>query len=41
MIALEQTGQHLEILGLAQAVEVIDNNVDATASITTTDFPAA
>ena len=32
MIALEQAGQHLEILGPAQAVEVIDNNPDATAS---------
>ena len=32
MIALEQARQHLESLGLKQAVEVLDNEMDAAAS---------
>ena len=32
MIALEQARQHLETLGLKQAVEVLDNTLDAAAS---------
>ncbi len=32
MIALEQVRQHLETLGLKQAVEVLDNTLDAAAS---------
>ena len=32
MIALEQARQHLESLGLKQAVEVLDNAMDAAAS---------
>ena len=32
MIALEQARQHLETLGLKQAVEVLDNILDAAAS---------
>ena len=31
-IALEQARQHLETLGLKQAVEVLDNTLDAAAS---------
>ena len=31
MIALEQARQHLETLGLKQAVEVLDNTLDAAA----------
>lgn len=30
MIALEPAGQHLEIMGLNQAVEALDNNLNAT-----------
>ena len=32
MIALEQARQHLETLGLKQAVEILDNTLDAAAS---------
>ena len=32
MIALEQARQHLETLGLKQAVEVLDNTLDAAAN---------
>ena len=32
MIALEQVRQYLETLGLKQAVEVLDNTLDAAAS---------
>ena len=32
MIALEQARQHLESLGLKQAVEVLDNTLDAAAN---------
>ena len=32
MIALEQARQHLETLGLKQAVEILDNTVDAAAN---------
>ena len=32
MIALEQARQHLQTLGLKQAVEVLDNTLDAAAS---------
>ncbi len=32
MIALEQARQHLKTLGLKQAVEVLDNTLDAAAS---------
>ena len=32
MIALEQARQHLETLGLKQAVEVLDNTMDSAAS---------
>ncbi len=32
MIALEQARQHLETLGLKQAVEVLDNTLDADAN---------
>ena len=32
MIPLEQARQHLETLGLKQAVEVLDNTLDAAAS---------
>ena len=32
MIALEQARRHLETLGLKQAVEVLDNTLDAAAS---------
>ena len=32
MIALEQVRQHLETLGLKQAVEVLDNTLDAAAN---------
>ena len=32
MIALEQARQHLEALGLKQAVEALDNTLDAAAS---------
>ena len=32
MIALEQTRKHLETLGLKQAVEALDNSLDAAAS---------
>jgi len=32
MIALEQARQHLETLGIKQAVEVLDNTPDAAAS---------
>ena len=32
MIALEQARQHLETLGLKQAVEVLDNTLDSAAS---------
>ena len=31
MIALEQTRQHLETLGLKQSVEILDNTLDAEA----------
>ena len=31
MIALEQVRQYLETLGLKQAVEVLDNTLDAAA----------
>ena len=31
-IALEQACQHLETLGLKQAVEVLDNTLDAAAA---------
>ena len=31
-IALEQARQHLETLGLKQAVEVLDNTLDAAAN---------
>ena len=32
MIALEQARKHLETLGLKQAVEVLENSLDAAAS---------
>ena len=32
MIALEQARQHLETLGLKQAVEILDNTLDSAAS---------
>ena len=32
MIALEQARQHLESLGLKQAVEVLDNTLDVAAN---------
>ena len=32
MIALDQARQHLETLGLKQAVEILDNTLDAAAS---------
>ena len=32
MIALDQARQHLEALGLLQAVEILDNTLDAAAS---------
>ena len=32
MIALEQARQHLETLGLKQAVEILDNTLDAAAN---------
>ena len=32
MIALEQASQHLETLGLKQAVEILDNTLDAAAN---------
>ena len=32
MIALEQVRQHLETLGLKQAVEVLENTLDAAAN---------
>ena len=32
MIALEQARQHLETLGLKQAVEILDNTMDSAAS---------
>ena len=32
MIALEQVRQHLETLGLKQAVEILDNTLDAAAN---------
>ena len=32
MIALEQARQHLEILGLKQALEILDNTLDAAAN---------
>ena len=32
MLALEQARQHLETLGLKQAVEVLDNTLDAAAN---------
>ena len=32
MIALEQARQHLETLGLKQAVEILDNTLDSAAT---------
>ena len=32
VIALEQARQHLETLGLKQAVEILDNTMDSAAS---------
>ena len=32
MIALDQARRHLETLGLKQAVEILDNTLDAAAS---------
>ncbi len=32
MIAMEQARQHLETLGLKQAVEALENSLDAAAS---------
>ncbi len=32
MIALEQARQHLETLGLKQAVKILDNTLDSAAS---------
>ncbi len=32
MIALEQARQHLETLGLKQAVEILDNTLDVAAN---------
>ena len=34
MIALEQIRQHLETLGLKQAVEVLDNTLESTPAVT-------
>ena len=32
MMALEQAGQHMETLGLKQALEVLDNSLDAAVN---------